>query len=91
MARSKPIAGSGKANLLPLPTEQFLAGVEQLSVPVMVVIGEQAPPSSKAEMEAIAALPNVQTVRLPGTLGMVEEYGEEVATTALPFLQTVNN
>lgn len=71
--------------------ESFLAGVEQLSVPVMVVIGEQAPPSSKAEMEAIAALPNVQTARLPGTLGMVEEYGEEVATTALPFLQTVNN
>lgn len=69
----------------------FLADVKQVSVPVMVIIAEQAPPSSKAEMEAIATLPNVQTARLPGTLGMAEEYGEDVATTVLPFLQTANN
>ncbi|MEO1403941.1 MAG: alpha/beta hydrolase [Cyanobacteria bacterium J06635_1] len=64
----------------------FLAYFDTLSVPVMVMVGEQAPPASKAEMEAMAALPQVQAVRLPGTLGMAEEYGEAVAKAVLPFL-----
>ena len=64
----------------------MLAYFEALSVPVMVIVGEQAPPSSKAEMEAIAALPQVQSTRLSGTLGMAEEYGEAVTAAILPFL-----
>lgn len=66
--------------------EEFLAYFEALTVPVMVVVGENAPPSSKAEMEAMAALDQVQSVRLPGTLGMAEEYGEAVAQATLSFL-----
>ncbi|NER84482.1 MAG: alpha/beta hydrolase, partial [Leptolyngbya sp. SIO1D8] len=34
---------------------------------MMVVVAEQAPPSSKAEMMEIAALPNLQVAQLPGT------------------------
>ncbi|MEL6780611.1 MAG: alpha/beta hydrolase [Cyanobacteria bacterium J06597_16] len=67
--------------------EAFLAYFQSLTVPVMVVVGENAPPSSKAEMEAMAALPQVQSVALPGTLGMAEEYGQDVAKTVLAFLQ----
>jgi len=69
---------------------EFLALVDRLSIPIMVMVAEQAPPSSKAEMEAIAALPHVQTARLPGTLGMAEEYGEAIAAAMLPFLQAAN-
>ncbi|MEL7360356.1 MAG: hypothetical protein AAFN40_27975 [Cyanobacteria bacterium J06560_6] len=60
-------------------------------IPVMVMVAEQALPTFKAEMEAIAALPTVQTTRQPGTLGMAEEYGETVAAAMLPFLQATND
>ncbi|MFE4106968.1 alpha/beta fold hydrolase [Almyronema epifaneia] len=68
---------------------EFLAYLEKLTLPLMVVVAEQAPTASKAEMEAIAALAPVQVGRLPGTLGMAEEYGNEVAEQILPFLQGV--
>lgn len=64
----------------------FLAYFAALAVPAMVVVAEQAPPSSQAEMEIMAALPQVQAVRLPGTLGMAEEYGEPVAEVILQFM-----
>ena len=67
--------------------DAFLARFSALTVPVMVIVGEHAPPSSKAEMETMATLPQVQSVRLPGTLGMAEEYGETVAETVLSFLK----
>jgi pimeloyl-ACP methyl ester carboxylesterase len=66
--------------------DDFLARFQSLSVPVMVVIGEQSPPKSKAEMEALTELPSVQVVRLPGTLGMHEEFAAEVTEAILPFL-----
>ncbi|MEO1093472.1 MAG: alpha/beta hydrolase [Cyanobacteria bacterium J06638_28] len=69
-----------------LSREAFLQSLESLTCPVMVVVAEQAPPASKAEMEAIAALPEVQSTRLPGTLGQAEEYGDTVAETIRPFL-----
>lgn len=66
--------------------DDFLARFQGLSIPVMVVIGEQAPPKSKAEMEVLAELPIVQIKRFPGTLGMHEEYAAEIAEAILPFL-----
>ena len=69
--------------------EAFLACFDSLSIPVMVIVGENAPPSSKAEMETVAALSQVQAVSLPGTLGMAEEYGEAVAEAILPFLKSL--
>ncbi|WP_204136890.1 alpha/beta fold hydrolase, partial [Halomicronema sp. CCY15110] len=51
----------------PAPSrEVFLESIKSLACPLMVVVSEQAPPASKAEMEAIAALPEVQATRLPG-------------------------
>jgi pimeloyl-ACP methyl ester carboxylesterase len=68
--------------------DEFLSWSQGLSTPVMVVIGEQAPPKSKAEMEALVELPSVQVKRLPGTLGMHEEYAAETVEAILPFLDT---
>jgi pimeloyl-ACP methyl ester carboxylesterase len=65
---------------------EFLDQVRSLSIPILVVIGEQSPASSKAEMEAIANLPHVQTKRLSGSLGIHEEYAPEVAAELVPFL-----
>ncbi len=65
----------------------FLAMAENLSVPMMVIIGEFSPSKSRADMEALAALPGVTKVILPGSLGMHEEYPEAVAKEILPFLR----
>ena len=66
---------------------EFLVMLEQQLVPVMVIVADQAPPGSKAEMEAMTQLPDVQVTHLPGSLGMAEEFGDEIAPTILPFLQ----
>ena len=66
--------------------DDFLAWFQSLSIPVMVVIGEQAPPKSKAEMGVLAELPGVQVKRFAGTLGLHEELAAEVATAISPFL-----
>jgi pimeloyl-ACP methyl ester carboxylesterase len=66
--------------------DDFLQNFESLSTPLVLVLSEQAPPGSKAEMEAIAQLPNIQTHRLPGSLGLHEEYAAEVSAIARPFL-----
>ena len=49
-----------------------------VAVPLLVVIAEQAPGRSKAEMEALATLPQVEIQRLPGSLGLHEEYAEQL-------------
>ncbi len=67
---------------------EYLAYFQPLPAPVMVVIGEQVPSKSKAEMEALAELPGVQTAVLPGALGLYEEYSAELAEVVLPFLST---
>jgi pimeloyl-ACP methyl ester carboxylesterase len=66
---------------------EFLQVGQSLSVPTMVVIGEQSPTQSKAEMESLTQLPNVQSSYLPGSLGLHEEYADQVATAIAPFLQ----
>lgn len=65
--------------------DDFLA-LAQMSVPLMVVIGESAPPKSRAEMDALAALPQVQTVIIPGSLGMHEEFPDAVVEVVKDFL-----
>ncbi len=66
---------------------EFLVMLEQQSAPVMVIVADQAPPSSKAEMEAMTQSPNVQVAHLSGSLGMAEEFGDAILPTILPFLQ----
>ena len=57
-------------------------------MPVLVVVGEQTPPKSRAEMDALTTLPSVQTQILPGSLGLHEEYPVALAQAILPFLQS---
>jgi pimeloyl-ACP methyl ester carboxylesterase len=65
---------------------EAIAHLQSLSIPVMVAIGENSPPKSKAEMLALAAVPNVISQTLPGTLGLHEEYPTELYDAILPFL-----
>lgn len=66
--------------------EEFLDYFSSLSVPVLVIMAENAPPKSKAEMEVIQGLPQVETARLTGTLGIYEEYPQEVTAAISQFL-----
>ncbi|MGB3655993.1 MAG: alpha/beta hydrolase [Rivularia sp. (in: cyanobacteria)] len=68
--------------------DDLIGLVRGLSVPIMVVIGKSCPKSSRQEMEAIAALPRVESVLLPGSLGMHDEYPDYIAEEILPFLAT---
>ena len=65
---------------------EFLAYFQALTVPVLLLVGEQVPPNSKAEMDAITELPGVQTSVLPGSLRMHEEYPTAVFEAISKFL-----
>jgi len=68
--------------------EEFLAAARRAGDPILLVFGAETPARSKAEMEALADLPNVRTVRLPaGKLGVHEECAEEVAAALRAFLR----
>ena len=71
--------------------EEFLQVGRSLSVPTVIIIGEQSPGQSKAEMEALAKLPGIQSNRISGSLGLHEEYASEVAAIVLPFLRTLSS
>ncbi len=66
--------------------EEFLQLLDSISIPVLIILAENAPPKSKAEMEAMAELEKVQTFRLRGTLGVYEEYPEAVTEAIQNFL-----
>jgi pimeloyl-ACP methyl ester carboxylesterase len=66
--------------------EEFLNYLSSVFMPVLIILAENAPPKSKAEMEAMAELEQVQTVRLPGTLGIHEEFPEAVTEAMKKFL-----
>lgn len=68
-------------------SEEFLQLARNISIPLMVVIGNSSPPKSRSQMDLLAQLNNVNSVVLPGTLGMHEEYANEVAASIMPFLQ----
>ena len=66
--------------------EEFLQLLDSVSIPVLIILAENAPPKSKAETEAMAELEQVQAVRLEGTLGIYEEYPEAVTEAMNNFL-----
>ena len=72
----------------PMPTrEAFLSAAQQVNDPIMVVYGAETPPRSRAEMEALASLPNVVATVVPrAKLAVHEEFPDEVATTIKHFL-----
>ena len=66
---------------------QFLDLARRAGVPMLLVYGEETPPRSRAEMEALATVAGVQTVRLPrGKLSVYEEFPDAVAAALRPFL-----
>ncbi len=65
----------------------FLQLFAQLRAKCLVITSEDSPPKSKAEMEAISAVSTVQIQSHPGSLGLHEEYGTEVADLIKAFLQ----
>ena len=60
---------------------------QPLPVPVMMVIGEEMPPKSRQEVEVLAHFSGVQVYRMPGALGLHEEYPEQLAAGILAFLE----
>ena len=75
--------------------EEFLGYFTGLDLPILLLLAQQAPPSSKAEMEAMAqqvsSSSTAQVRWLPGTLGMAEEFSEAVAQAIIPFLADRNS
>jgi pimeloyl-ACP methyl ester carboxylesterase len=67
--------------------EQWLNWFQPLRIPVLTVIGEQMPPKSREEVEILAHFTAVQVHRMPGALGLHEEYPQELADGILPFLE----
>jgi pimeloyl-ACP methyl ester carboxylesterase len=68
----------------------FLELARQADVPILVIYGEEAPPKSRAEMEALADVANidVRVTRLAtGKLAIHEELADAVANAIEPFLE----
>jgi pimeloyl-ACP methyl ester carboxylesterase len=67
--------------------EEFLALARRVTDPILIVYGSGTPPKSRAEMEALAALPNVEAAVLPaGKLAVHEEFPDAVANAIRSFL-----
>jgi pimeloyl-ACP methyl ester carboxylesterase len=67
--------------------EAFLDAARRAGAPILLVYGADAPPKSRAEMEALAAVPGVRTARLPrGKLSVHEEFPDATISAIEPFL-----
>ncbi|PTM43009.1 alpha/beta hydrolase [Bosea sp. 124] len=65
----------------------FLALADRVAVPKLMIYGEEAPRKSRAEMEALAAQPGIDTLLLPrGRLALHEEFPDAVAAAITRFL-----
>jgi pimeloyl-ACP methyl ester carboxylesterase len=68
--------------------DAFLDLARRAAIPMLLVYGAETPPKSRAEMEALAALPGVRTVRLPqGKLAVHEEFPDATMDVIAPFLK----
>src|SRR5262249_7473459 len=67
--------------------EAFLDVARRVTAPILSVYGAETPPKSRAEMEALAAVPGVRTIKLPhGTLSVHEEFPDATMDAVAPFL-----
>jgi pimeloyl-ACP methyl ester carboxylesterase len=67
--------------------DEFLDLARRITAPILLVYGAETPSRSRAEMEALAALPNVRSVRLPrGKLAVHEEFPDATIEAIAPFL-----
>ena len=66
---------------------EFLNLAGGAGVPILLILGGETPSRSLAEMEALASLPGIGTVRLArGKLAVHEEFPDDVAAVLRPFL-----
>jgi pimeloyl-ACP methyl ester carboxylesterase len=67
--------------------KEFLECARRAMALIMVIYGSETPPRSRAEMEALAALPGVGSMRLPsGKLSVHEEFPDATVEAITPFL-----
>jgi pimeloyl-ACP methyl ester carboxylesterase len=65
---------------------EFLALAQRVGAPVLAIYGAGTPAKSKADIEALAAVPNVRLVELPvGKLSVHEEFPDLVAGAIRTF------
>ena len=65
----------------------FLDLARRADLPILVIYGDQTPPRSRAEMEALAEVPGAELRLLPhGKLSIHEEFPESVAGAVKSFL-----
>lgn len=65
----------------------FLAAAKHVQGPTLLLYGPDTPPKSRAEMEALAELPGIESRLLErGTLGMAEELAGDLAPLIDDFL-----
>lgn len=68
-------------------SEQFLALARQAAIPMLTVYGDQTPPRSRAEIEALVNVDGMQSVCLQkGKLSLYEEFADQVAEIIAAFL-----
>lgn len=67
--------------------KEFMDYFQPLPHPALIVIGEQTPPKSREEMEFVVHFTGVQVYRMPGSLGLHEEYPDQLFEGIAPFLK----
>jgi len=65
--------------------EEFIELVKAVTCPVKVVYGDNMPPKSLAEMEALAEIPDLDITHFAGSLGLAEECPKKVSEAIIPF------
>jgi pimeloyl-ACP methyl ester carboxylesterase len=67
--------------------EAFLDLARRVAAPILLLYGAETPPRSRAEMEALAAVPGIRTARLPqGKLAVHEEFPDATFNAIESFL-----
>jgi len=67
--------------------DAFLDLARRAAAPILLVYGAETPPKSRAEMEALAAVPGIRTARLPrGKLAVHEEFPDATFVAIAPLL-----
>jgi len=65
----------------------FIEMAKGVKDPILVLYGAGTPRRSKAEMEALASLPHIESAELPlGKLAVHEEFPDAVVEKLMPFL-----
>ena len=68
--------------------EEFLECARRAVAPILVIYGSETPRRSRAEIEALAAIPKIRSVRLPrGKLSVHEEFADAAVEAIIPFLR----